>query len=233
MTQQFTIQGMTCGNCQKTVTEKIKNLPSVTSVFVDLSSGHTSIDAATSLSKKQLEAALGTKYTVLPADAPVSSSKWKQLYPLYLILTYVVLGALYLTGSDFSIPTFMLNYMGLFFIVFAFFKFLDYKGFPSSFANYDPLARRVSLYAKVYPFIETLLGIAFLMAFQVKLALLFTLLILSITTAGVIKSLVHRRQIECACLGTVLKLPMTEATLIENSIMLVMTLAMGVGEYIL
>jgi len=34
--------------------------------------------------------------------------------------------------------------------------------------------------------------------------------------------LINKRIIECACLGTALKLPMTEATLIENAIMLVM-----------
>ena len=35
------------------------------------------------------------------------------------------------------------------------------------------------------------------------------------TTFGVIKAC-QKSQIECACLGTALKLPMTEATLIEN-----------------
>ena len=43
------------------------------------------------------------------------------------------------------------------------------------------------------------------------------------TTCGVIKALFQKSQIQCACLGTALKLPMTEATLIENVIMLTMS----------
>jgi len=42
---------------------------------------------------------------------------------------------------------------------------------------------------------------------------------------GVIKSLFNKDQIECACLGTSMKLPMTEATLIENIIMISMALS--------
>mgnify|MGYP001368669637 FL=1 len=53
---------------------------------------------------------------------------------------------------------------------------------------------------------------------------LITLFILGITTIGVTKSLFNKNQIECACLGTSMKLPMTEATLIENLIMILMSL---------
>ena len=47
-------------------------------------------------------------------------------------------------------------------------------------------------------------------------------MILGITTVGVTKALLDKKGIRCACLGTALKLPMTEATFIENAIMLVM-----------
>jgi hypothetical protein len=49
---------------------------------------------------------------------------------------------------------------------------------------------------------------------------------LGITTVGVSKALLDKKSIRCACLGTALKLPMTEATFIENSIMLVMAISM-------
>jgi hypothetical protein len=38
--------------------------------------------------------------------------------------------------------------------------------------------------------------------------------------------LMDKKSIRCACLGTALKLPMTEATLIENSIMIAMAALM-------
>jgi len=116
--------------------------------------------------------------------------------------------------------------MGLFYIVFSFFKMLDLKGFPDSFSMYDPLAKKVPLYANVYPFLETALGLMFLMRFETTIALWVTILILGVTTVGVTKTLLDKKSIRCACLGTALKLPMTEATFIENAIMIVMALLM-------
>jgi hypothetical protein len=118
---------------------------------------------------------------------------------------------------------------GCFLLCLVFFKFLDYEGFPNSFKRYDPLAKKIPAYAKLYPFLETVLGIAFLMEWYLPIIILFTLIILSITTFGVLRVLTQKSQIDCACLGTALKLPMTEATLIENGIMLTMAIVLLVG----
>ena len=107
---------------------------------------------------------------------------------------------------------------------------LDLKGFPESFKMYDPLAKRLPIYGKVYPFIETGLGLMLLMRFEVKIALIITLFVLGVTTIGVTKTLLDRKSIRCACLGTVLKLPMTEATFIENVIMIVMAISMLINN---
>ena len=123
-------------------------------------------------------------------------------------------------------------FMGLFFIVFSFFKFLDYKGFPDSFKRYDPLAKRIPGYARIYPFIETFLGIAYLAELELPRVLLITLVILSFTTFGVFRTLIKKSEIECACLGTRMKLPMTEATLIENGVMLTMSIILLKGYII-
>ena len=64
------------------------------------------------------------------------------------------------------------------------------------------------------------------MRFQLNWALVLTLLILGLTTIGVVRVLLQKRQIQCACLGTALKLPMTEATFIENAVMIAMALFM-------
>jgi hypothetical protein len=91
---------------------------------------------------------------------------------------------------------------------------------------YDPIARAVPFYAKVYPFIELVLGILFILRVEVLVLLYVTLVILGATTIGVVRSLLDKKAIQCACLGTALKLPMTEATFIENAVMLVMTVYM-------
>ena len=91
---------------------------------------------------------------------------------------------------------------------------------------YDPLAKVVPAYGWVYPFIELALGLMFLMRFEITIALIATIVVLGLTTIGVTKTLLDKKSIRCACLGTALKLPMTEATFIENAIMLVMAITM-------
>jgi hypothetical protein len=64
----------------------------------------------------------------------------------------------------------------------------------------------------------------FLFRIQIFLSLVLTIIFLGITTIGVIKVLNNKDQIQCACLGTAIKLPLTIATLIENGIMIVMAI---------
>ena len=89
---------------------------------------------------------------------------------------------------------------------------------------YDPLAKNISIYGWIYPFIETFLGLMFIFRIQIFLILVFTIIFLGITTIGVIKVLTNKEEIQCACLGTAIKLPMTIATLIENGIMIIMAI---------
>jgi ABC-type multidrug transport system permease subunit len=99
---------------------------------------------------------------------------------------------------------------------------LDIKGFQASFKMYDPLAAAWPAYGLVYPFIELTLGLCYIRDFIPDWVLWVTIVVLSTTTLGVVQTLLKKRAIQCACLGSVLKLPMTEATFIENAIMIVM-----------
>jgi len=62
----------------------------------------------------------------------------------------------------------------------------------------------------------------FLIRFEVNIALILTVIVLGITTIGVTQTLINKKSIKCACLGTTLNLPMTEATFIENALMIIM-----------
>jgi copper chaperone CopZ len=233
MKQKIKISGMTCESCVTSVTEKLIGLDQVEDLKIDLASGSVEMEVLKIQTLKNLSEVLFPKY--IPSfesksdnSFPMkeSTSKLKQLYPLFLIFVYLVVGAVLLQKNTFRISNFMIDFMGLFFVVFSFFKFLDYKGFPSVFAQYDPLAKRITLYGNAYPFVETVLGLMLLMRWQLNFAFTATIIILSITTVGVVYSLFDKNRIDCACLGTALKLPMTEATLIENILMLVMAVAM-------
>ncbi|MEM9000154.1 MAG: MauE/DoxX family redox-associated membrane protein [Bacteroidota bacterium] len=226
MKRTYTIVGMTCQNCVASVQKKLQTVAGIDAVEVDLYRSQAILTMKEQFPLKKLQEVLPQKYVITELKiqdvVPKEKSKWNQLQPLFLIFGYLFSATILLNYKDWSIREAMLDFMGLFYIVFSFFKFLDLKGFPKSFGMYDPLAKAVPFYGWAYPFLELGLGVLFLMRFQVQLALWVTLIALGTTTFGVVKTLFYKKSIRCACLGTALNLPMTEATFVENSIMLVM-----------
>ena len=226
---QYKISGMTCSSCVATVTKAIESIRNVKNVTVSLDPGLAVIESNEDVSTDDIQSVLPDKFSVEPFEyyADVNTNDKKsylaKLFPLILILSYISLTSIIINFGR-SLDDLMMDFMGIFFIVFSFFKFLDYKSFPNSFAMYDPLAKALPLYGWVYPFIETTLGLMFLFRFQLFTSIIITILLLSITTYGVVNVLKNKQTIQCACLGTAIKLPMTIATLIENGIMIIMAL---------
>lgn len=238
MKYTYKIDGMTCGSCKAKVEKSLATIKNVTDIKVNLENKEVEITMDKHIDISELQSVLSEKYIISKKEQTKSvhqisdfeimqeKSKFQQLKPLFIIFLYITVTSVLLHYKNWSLSGFMLDFMGIFYIVFSFFKMLDLKGFPDSFRMYDPLAKQVPLYAKIYPFLETALGLMFLMRFEITIALVITIIVLGITTIGVIKTLLDKKAIRCACLGTALKLPMTEATFIENAIMLVMAVLM-------
>ncbi len=229
MKTTFKISGMTCNGCRSTVENKLSSLDGINNVQVDLTNGEAIVYSKNPISFSLISNSLPSKYKVISKrDAQdneiIKSSKIKQLRPLFIILGYISVTSILLNFRNWNSTNAMLDFMGLFYIIFSFFKILDIKGFSSSFKMYDPLAKKITTYGYIYPFIEILLGLMFLTRIEVNIALLITIIILGITSVGVTQTLLNKKKINCACLGTTLKLPMTEATFIENAIMIIMAI---------
>lgn len=232
---------MTCDGCRKSVEKQLLEIEGVDQVDVNLQDKKAEVHSQQHIPVQKLQNGLTDKYEIKEIeeengsqdrnvfdqkDQTEQKSKFQQLRPLFLILAYLATATVLLNYNRSNWNGAMLDFMGLFFIVFSFFKLLDLKGFPSSFSMYDPLAKRLPVYGWMYPFIESALGLCFLMRLFIPEALIITLIVLGITTIGVVKTLVDKRSIKCACLGTALNLPMTEATFVENAIMIVMAVFM-------
>ena len=223
--KQYQIDGMTCENCVVTIKENFLKKNEIQKVGIDLKQKKVTIQMTKNLSLAVLQSALPQKFTIKKNDndpLKKTKKKWNQLRPLAIIFIYLILGSYGMHYKNSNLNDFMLSFMGLFFIVFSFFKVLDLKGFVQSFKNYDPLTQNFTFYGWIYPFIELGLGIFFLTRFLVFYALILTIVVLAITTWGILHKLINKKKIKCACLGSILNLPMTEATLIENFIMIIM-----------
>jgi len=116
--------------------------------------------------------------------------------------------------------------MAGFFIAFSFFKFLNLSGFANSFAMYDIIAIKWKEFGYIYPFIELILGISYLLSSNLFTTNFITIIVLGTGTIGVVKSNLSQQKIKCACLGDIFNLPMSKVTIIENLTMIIMAFLM-------
>ena len=161
---------------------------------------------------------------------PAERASWFITYrPLLTIigliaLTTVLSQAPYATGFDGSL--WMRHFMAGFFIVFAGFKLLDVAGFRESYRMYDVVAKRLPAWGHIYPFVELGLGLIHLTNVAPFWTNIATIVILGVSAIGVIQSVIDKRAIKCACLGTGFNLPMSTVTIIEDVGMVAMAAVM-------
>ena len=113
--------------------------------------------------------------------------------------------------------------MAGFFLVFSFFKLLNLKGFAESYAMYDVLAKKIPVWGYVYAFLELGLGISYLLNFNPIFTNAVTFIVMSISIIGVLQSVLNKKKIQCTCLGAVFNLPMSTVTIIEDALMIIMS----------
>ena len=87
---------------------------------------------------------------------------------------------------------------------------------------YDILAGLWKPWGYIYAFVELALGLAYLSGFRPLLTNSVMVAMMSISLVGVLKSVLNKRKIRCACLGDVFDLPMSTLTILEDSIMILM-----------
>lgn len=134
----------------------------------------------------------------------------------------------FFVGND-GLQDWMRWFMGVFFMVFAAFKFAGYRMFASMFAGYDVIARRFKLYGYLYPFIELALGLVYIFDLLGVYRDVFTALVMFISAIGVYQEIKKRSGIHCACLGNIIKLPLSTTSLVENLSMGIMAAVMIVA----
>ena len=245
----YKIEGMHCGACVGRVEKALAALGAKADVTLDPPQVRLSGDSLPVKTRVAAAIAAAGKYNLgaeiaaqapaaapLAVEAPKTVAGWFATYrPLLLIVGYISIASLVGTGAGtangFAWPVWMTNFMASFFLVFSFFKFLDLAGFADAYSTYDLLAARWRPWGSIYPFLELGLGLAYLFRlapFQTNLA---AILLMGFSSLGVIAALRRRQQIRCACLGTVLKLPMSTITLVEDLGMVAMAaMALALGH---
>ena len=156
-----------------------------------------------------------------------SNYKLKDFFPLIIIFSIISLITLVhqiYYGTNYHDG--MRIFMAAFFVIFGTFKVINIAGFAQAYSVYDLIANRFYIYGYIYPIIELSLGAAYLFKWHLFTTNIVTLVLMIVSAAGVFNELRKGKQITCACLGVVFKIPMTYVTLIEDILMATMALLM-------
>lgn len=227
-TRTYSVAGMSCAGCTRKISATLQNVAGVVAAATTLNPPEVRLETSGPVPVGVLNEALARAgaYRLSETADPVQPRQ--SLYPLYLIVGYIAatVGLAALSTGDRSASFVMNNFMGGFFLVFSFFKFLDIRGFADAYRSYDILARAAPGWGLAYPFVEFGLGVAYLLRINPAVTNGVTLGLMLLGAVGVFPTLLDKRTIRCACLGTAIKLPMTTVTLIEDLGMAAMAAAM-------
>lgn len=237
MTHTYLITGMTCTNCVAKVKNELLKIPEILSAEVTLNPGKAVIDMSHHISLPVLQQAISPEKKYLIAEDLLDTShaamtieekkSWLGTYKsLLLIFLYISIISLIapLNNLSLSFNSWVNSFMAGFFLSFSFFKLLDLKGFAEGYATYDLLAKKWKPYGYVYPFIELFFGIALLTGFYPVIINGLIVAVMGFSAIGVVQSILKKQTIQCACLGTIFKLPLGKVTLLEDSLMMLMAL---------
>ena len=231
MIQTYKIEGMTCDGCVAKVKSALEEISHIQETKVQLEFPQVEIKTTKLLNLKTLQNAIG-KYKI-SAIKPSSNTSIELDLPKKTIATYrpliliigFIIGITLLSQypfENFSGMLWMRHFMAGFFLVFAFFKLINIDGFANSYQMYDIIAAKWKGWSYIYPFVELGLGVLYLTNIAPFVTNLATFIILGVSSIGVIRSVMDKRKIKCACLGDVFNLPMSTVTIIEDLTMVAM-----------
>lgn len=232
MIHKYQITGMTCTSCEAKVKSALLTVDYVKGVEVSKDESSATITMDKHISLSDFQKALGSKYQISAIDyseALEETKSWFSTYkPVLLIFFYISVATLLIQTNNlhFDVMEWMRHFMAGFFLVFSFFKILNLKGFAESYVMYDVVARKIPAWAYVYAFVELALGIAFLMDFNPFVTNLVTVIVMTTSIIGVLQTVLNKKKIQCACLGAVFNLPMSTVTIIEDGLMIAMSVTM-------
>lgn len=170
------------------------------------------------------------KHHAPPGSVPVTKNvakNTKNFTPLIVvILSILAVSLLRQFTGGWNSMLWMMDFMGVFLVTFGLFKIVDLKGFKEGFSTYDLIAKKIPAYGYVFPFIEICLGVIYLAGYMYLWQNIFVIILALLGTASAYLVIKNKDEIECVCLGTAFKIPMTWVTFVENMTMGIMAVWM-------
>jgi hypothetical protein len=148
-----------------------------------------------------------------------------------VIFGIVLVSILLTTWREGGLRLLLEDFMAVFFITFAAFKFVNIELFAQTYKTYDLVTQKFPAWGYLFPFVEAALGFAYLLSTKNTTLNLLTMLITGVAGYSVWRELQlsktrRRGHFMCACLGNVIRLPLSKVSFMEDAAMFVMAAIM-------
>ena len=157
-------------------------------------------------------------------EAVETKAEYKKFYRL--LIGILVFSTLLSIVRGWDLMRWMADFMAVFFITFAAFKFYDIEAFAHAYRGYDILAQKFRPWGYAFPFVEAFLGFWYLLSEAPIRLNIITMLITGVAAYGVRKELKRKSKFQCACLGTFIRLPLSKVSFVEDAAMFSMAFVM-------
>lgn len=138
-------------------------------------------------------------------------------WPLLVLLSVSLFVAFFLADrGEEGLLAGMHYYMGFLLCSFAMLKLFSPESFAREFASYDLLARKIKAYGYIYPVLELILGLAYFSFAWPLVVYLATVALFAFGAVGVIQALRENLDIYSSRMGSVLKVPLSTVSLVED-----------------
>ena len=145
---------------------------------------------------------------------------YKKFY--YVLAGILVISSLLTFVRGLEIERFIADFMAVFFITFAAFKFIDIEGFAHAYRSYDILAQRLRPWGYALPFIEAFLGFWYLLSEAPNNLNVLAIAVTGIAAYAALKEIKNKSRFSHTYYDGLIRLPLARVGFIGNSMMLVL-----------
>jgi len=158
---------------------------------------------------------------------PGKNKTYRPIIAIFSVSFLMALSTAYALSGSFPIIRILELFIAFSMCVLGIQKLQNLTSFTTGFAQYDLLAKKDLRYAYLYPFIETGAGILMIAGFFTWIAAPAALFVASVGAISVYKAIyLEKRDLQCACTGGDDGVPLGFISLLENLMMIAMSIWM-------
>lgn len=159
--------------------------------------------------------------SAIAEETPEEYKKFRRV-----LIGILVVSSLLTFVRGIELGRFLADFIAVFSITFAAFKFIDIERFAHAYRSYDILAKRIRPWGYVFPFIEAFVGFWYLLSEAPVNLNVLAILLAGSALYGAKTEVKNKSRFRHTYYDGIIRLPMAKVGFVENAVMLALATAL-------